>query len=216
MADPKLFRLRVKYVKAGRLALLSHLEITRALEREVRRAGLPFAVSCGFSPHMKISFGAALPVGVGGTQEFFDLYLTRYVAPEAALGALQAKSARDLMPFEAAYVEHALPAASVGMPLSSYELTFTHPAQGVCVPETIEVTRKKKTKVLQVAEFLAAPVELAEGGTCVTFALEAKATGSMRVDVFSRELLVALKGDRLIDAAAKIESITRVSQKSSN
>ena len=73
MADPRLFRLRVRYAKSGRLALLSHLEVVRALERAVRRARLPFAVTNGFSPHMRIAFGAALPVGVGGSDEFFDL-----------------------------------------------------------------------------------------------------------------------------------------------
>ena len=92
MPDPNLFRLRATYCKQGRLALLSHLEVARALERAVRRAGLPFAVSQGFSPHMKIAFGAALPVGVGGTCELFDLQMTRYVPPDEVLEALQGAS----------------------------------------------------------------------------------------------------------------------------
>ena len=33
MADPRLFRLRVTFRETGRLALLSHLEVARALER---------------------------------------------------------------------------------------------------------------------------------------------------------------------------------------
>ena len=45
MPDPNLFRLRVTFCEQSRLALLSHLELARALERAVRRAGLPFAVS---------------------------------------------------------------------------------------------------------------------------------------------------------------------------
>ena len=98
MADPRLFRLRVVYAKRGRVAMLSHLEVARALERAVRRADLPFAVTNGFSPHMRIAFGAALPVGVGGTAEFFDLFMRSYVAPDKALAALQAASAPDLMP----------------------------------------------------------------------------------------------------------------------
>ena len=60
----RVFRLRVTYRKAGRLSMLSHLEVTHALERAVRRSGLPFALTQGFSPHMKLSFGSALPVGV--------------------------------------------------------------------------------------------------------------------------------------------------------
>ena len=97
MPDPNLFRLRMTFCKQGRLAMLSHLEVARALERAVRRAGLPFAVSQGFSPHMKIAFGAALPVGVGGTHELADLQMTRYVPVDEALEALQRASVPDLM-----------------------------------------------------------------------------------------------------------------------
>ena len=86
MAD---FRLRVTYAETGRLVMLSHLEIARALERAVRRAGLPYAVSQGFSPHMKQAFGSALPVGVGGLEEIFDVSLTDYVPPEEALARLR-------------------------------------------------------------------------------------------------------------------------------
>ena len=34
MADPRLFRLRVVYAKRGRVAMLSHLEVARALDRK--------------------------------------------------------------------------------------------------------------------------------------------------------------------------------------
>ena len=56
MSDPALFRLRFRFCKKGRLIMLSHLEVAHALERAVRRADLPFAVSQGFSPHMRIAF----------------------------------------------------------------------------------------------------------------------------------------------------------------
>ena len=79
------FRLRVCFAKRGRAAYLSHLEVAHALERAVRRAGLPYAITQGFSPHMKIAFGAALPVGIGGERELFDVYLTSYIPPEEAL-----------------------------------------------------------------------------------------------------------------------------------
>ena len=70
------FKIRVTYAMRGRLVMLSHLEVARALERAVRRADLPFAVTQGFSPHMKLAFGAALPVGVGGDHEIFDVTMT--------------------------------------------------------------------------------------------------------------------------------------------
>ena len=178
MAD---FRLRVTYVMSGRLAMLSHLEVARALERAVRRAGLPFAVSQGFSPHMKIAFGAALPVGVGGTEEIFDVQLTEYVAPDKALDRLRAASAADLMPYKACYITKDVPAASVAYPFSTYRAVLAFDDEGFAgsadssssvdsapsdsgalaqrvgslrVPESITVVRKKKEKVLAPSDFL--------------------------------------------------------------
>lgn len=187
MSDPNLFRLRVTFCKQGRLALLSHLEVARALERAVRRAGLPFAVSQGFSPHMKIAFGAALPVGVGGTRELFDLHLVRYVRPEEALEALQAASVPDLMVKSCAYVEPHAPAASAAFPVCTYRVLFSHAPASLAVPEEVRVVRKKKEKVLHVPEFLVGEMELS--GAVLTFSLESKLTGSLRPDVLLRACL---------------------------
>lgn len=134
--------------------MLSHLEVARALERTVRRAQLPYAISQGFSPHMKIAFGVALPVGVGSTCEIFDLQLTEYVPPVRALEALQRASVPDLMVQECAYIESNARAASVAFPLSVYEVRFSHPIAAVLVPENVTVVRKRKEKVLYVADFL--------------------------------------------------------------
>ena len=204
MSDPALFRLRVRFCMKGRLALLSHLELAHALERAVRRAGLPFAVSQGFSPHMRIAFGSALPVGVGGTQEIFDLLLKEYVAPAKALAALQEKSVPDLMPYEAFYVEHNVTAASVCYPFSVYEAHLSSAVSQLEVPQTITVVRKKKEKVLVVAEYLHGGVQVE--GTLVRFTLEAKPTGSLRPDVLLRECLEASGNP------ASVTGIMRVAQ----
>lgn len=154
MAELRRFHLRATYIEHDRLAMLSHLEVARALERTVRRAQLPYAISQGFSPHMKIAFGAALPVGVGSTCEIFDLQLTEYVPPVRALEALQRASVPDLMVQECAYIESNARAASVAFPLSVYEVRFSHPIAAVLVPENVTVVRKRKEKVLYVADFL--------------------------------------------------------------
>lgn len=197
---PRIFRLRCSFIERDRLAMLSHLEVAHALERTVRRAGLPFAVSQGFSPHMKIAFGAALPVGVGSTCEVFDLQLTDYVPAPKALAALQAASVPDLMVQECAYIEKSAPAASVAFPFSTYEVRFDAPVARIEVPESISVVRKKKEKVLPVGEFLAVPFAL--DGDRATFALEAKPTGSLRPDVLLEHCA--------FDAA--VVSITRIAQ----
>ncbi len=122
MAD---FRLRVTFSKSGRLGMLSHLELARALERAVRRADLPYAVTQGFSPHMKIAYGAALPVGVESTCEIFDVSLTEYVPAEEALSRLAQVSALDLMPHAARYLQQGEAAASVAFPISRYEVRLS-------------------------------------------------------------------------------------------
>lgn len=187
MSDARDFRLRITFCKQGRLALLSHLEVARALERAVRRAGLPFAVSQGFSPHMRIAFGAALPVGVGGTHEVFDLRMTRFVPPDRALSALQTVSVSDLMVKECHYVEHDARAASVAYPVSTYRALLSCAPARLLFPFEITLTRKKKEKVLRVVDFLVGEVDLV--GATLTFSLESKPTGSLRPDVLLRSCL---------------------------
>lgn len=192
MADPRLFRLRVVYRKSGRLAYLSHLEVTRALERAVRRSGLAFAITNGFSPHMRIAFGAALPVGVGGEAEIFDVFLTGYIAPAKALAALQEASMPDLSPVSCAYVESNAPAASVALPLSTYVAVFDAALRDLVVPDVVTVRRKNKEKQLVVADFLEGVP--AVSGNEVRFSLRAKDEGSLRADAFLQSVLESTCG----------------------
>lgn len=148
------FRLRVTFSKLGRLAMLSHLELARALTRTVRRADLPYALTQGFSPHMKIAFGAALPVGIESICEIFDVSLLDYVPVDAALERLQAVSAPDLMPHAARYLVADEAAASIAYPISRYEARLNVSASLLHVPESIVVVRKKREKVLDPAEFI--------------------------------------------------------------
>ena len=52
------------YSKRGRCRYLSHLDVARAVDRAVRRAGLPVAYSQGFHPQAQISFGPPPPLGM--------------------------------------------------------------------------------------------------------------------------------------------------------
>ena len=212
MPDPNLFRLRVEYCKKGRLSMLSHLEIARALERAVRRADLPFAVSQGFSPHMKIAFGSALPVGVGSTCEIFDLQMTRYVASEKAL---RAASVPDLMPYDCRYIGPRDAAASVAYPVASYQAELSFALEGgLPLPEEVHVVRKKKEKTLKVADYLVG--QLATEGAMVTFELEAKPTGSLRPDVLLNACIDAFNATRPeVQEPLRIVSITRTTQRAS-
>lgn len=197
------FRLRVVFCKRGRAAMLSHLEVARALERVVRRAGLPYAISQGFSPHMKISFGSALPVGVGGLHECFDVNLTSYVQPEQALVAMRDACVPDLLVESCDYIGAKDPAASAAFPFSEYEVQLDKAPDGLYVPQTVTVIRKKKERELTVSDYLVGEPRC--DGWTVTFTLEAKPSGSLRPDVLVKNMLAGMPGYRAI-------SITRIKQ----
>ncbi|MDA8083372.1 MAG: TIGR03960 family B12-binding radical SAM protein, partial [Nitrospiraceae bacterium] len=71
------FRYRLQFTKTGKARFLSHLELTTAIIRGLKRADLPLRYSTGFHPSPRLSFGPALSVGVAGTGEYLDIELTR-------------------------------------------------------------------------------------------------------------------------------------------
>ncbi|MGI6647732.1 MAG: TIGR03936 family radical SAM-associated protein [Bacillota bacterium] len=76
-----MYRYRIEYSKQGPMAYISHLDLTRTFERAARRAGLPVALSQGYHPHYKFSFGSVLPVGMEGEREYLDMELNGQSAP---------------------------------------------------------------------------------------------------------------------------------------
>lgn len=83
-------RLRVRYAKRGRLRFTSHRDISRAVERAVRRAGIPVAFSAGFTPHPKISYAGAAATGVASEAEYLEIGLTETRDPARVRADLDA------------------------------------------------------------------------------------------------------------------------------
>jgi radical SAM family uncharacterized protein/radical SAM-linked protein len=70
---------RIQFAKVGRAAFLGHLDLVRLLARSFRRADLPLAVTRGFSPKPRVSFGPALGLGVPSLGELMDVDLEHTV-----------------------------------------------------------------------------------------------------------------------------------------
>lgn len=87
---PVVQRLRLRYAKRGRLRFVSHRDFARALERALRRAGVPMAYSAGFNPHPRISYVGAAPTGAASEAEYVEIALAQVVAPESLRRALDA------------------------------------------------------------------------------------------------------------------------------
>ncbi len=69
----RVFRHRVTFEKTGDARFLSHRNTMDVLERAIRAAGLPARYSEGFNPHMKLSMGPALALGLESRHEVFDV-----------------------------------------------------------------------------------------------------------------------------------------------
>ena len=66
-------RLRIRFAKTGSMALLSHLDLVRMLERALRRSGLPISFTGGFHPLPRLQMALALPLGAEAHGEWMDM-----------------------------------------------------------------------------------------------------------------------------------------------
>jgi len=81
-------KIRLQFSKTGSARYLSHLELTSALVRAMRRASFPFKYSRGFSSVPVMSFGPALRVGIAGLREYLDVELLLPFNAEAGVALL--------------------------------------------------------------------------------------------------------------------------------
>jgi radical SAM-linked protein len=72
------------------LRFLANLDMIHAMERALRRARVPYALSEGFNPHIKLSLGTVLPVGLWGEREYFDIELKSEMSGEDFIHRLNA------------------------------------------------------------------------------------------------------------------------------
>lgn len=68
-------KVRMRFVKAGTMKFIGHLDVMRYFQKAFRRAELDMIYSQGYSPHPLLSF--AQPLGLGATSdgEYLDLQL---------------------------------------------------------------------------------------------------------------------------------------------
>lgn len=85
--------IRFRFAKQGLSRFISHLDLMRAVDRAVRRSGLPVALTEGFHPHYRISFGPALPLGATSTGEYGDMAFREPVAPQEFITRLNGQLA---------------------------------------------------------------------------------------------------------------------------
>lgn len=191
------FLLRCRYVKQNRLRYLAHLEILRTIERTIRRADLPYAVSCGFSPHMRIGFSPALSVGTASCDEYFDLLLRSFIPTHEVLRRLREASVPDLMVQEVRYVDRQTTSLSAALDVSLYRVEIDMSQlsavkleqawSAMIAQNQLSFVKKGKIKTITLQDKLyMSPLIVASSSShiVVLFATKALNSGSLRPDIF--------------------------------
>ncbi len=126
-APARVFRHRVTFEKTGDARFLSHRNTMDVLERAIRAAGLPARYTEGFTPHMKLSMGPALALGIESRHEIFDVEGIAQFGPDAALRineklppGILVRELRELSPEEPA-LSRAVKSARYAVRLDSVE-----------------------------------------------------------------------------------------------
>ena len=146
-------RMLAVFEKGERLRHIGHLDIMRAMQRALRRSGLPVAYSNGFNPHILLTFASALSTGASGARELMETTLTADVAPEAFLAAMNRALPPEMQLLEARPLPERHPALMAMVQAADYTLRIPDGTARAALTEAIpaclaqgEIIAERKTK----------------------------------------------------------------------
>ena len=122
-------KFRLRFSKGEAVRWLSHLDLSRAWSRVFVRSGLPLRYSEGFSPHPKIAFGPALPLGVGGRAEYMDVSMTEPLAAESVIESLNRAAPRGLEVSAGAALPEGVKVKSLAAVVTTADYLFSVPLE---------------------------------------------------------------------------------------
>ena len=175
------------FEKGARLRHIGHLDIQRAMQRALRRSGLPVSYSKGFNPHILLTFASALATGAMGEKEILDVSLDAPVEADAFMAAMNAALPPDMQLSFAKPMEDRHPALMAMVRAADYELTIqddeaagllAQALPGFLAQESILAMRKSKSGVKECdirpmihhlrmeGNILTARLTLTEASTC--------------------------------------------------
>ena len=147
------------FEKSERVRHIGHLDIQRAVQRGLRRSGLPVAYSNGFNPHILVTFASALSTGAAGKREIMDVKMAEDVSEAEFLERMNAAMPPEMRLSSARKVDDRHPALMASLRAGMYEIVLRDPAQAArLIPAIgpmmeqaeIQVPRKTKSGIKEV------------------------------------------------------------------
>jgi len=153
---PPVQRLGITFAVAREARYASHLDLTRAWVRALRRLGAPLAYTHGFNPHPRISVGAPLPVGFAGERELLDVYFDAALDSQELAERLRGELPAGLTLHRAEAVPLEAPALPSQVVAADYVVSFFEPASDLeervkrlMAAESLPFTRVRQGKEIR-------------------------------------------------------------------
>lgn len=89
--------IRVFYKKVSRAKYISHLDITRCMQRALKRSGIPVWHTEGFNPHIYITFALPLSLGYESESESMDMRLNEDIPLDGVMEKLNEALPPDII-----------------------------------------------------------------------------------------------------------------------
>ena len=115
-------KIRAKIAKGEAVRFISHLDFAGTLEKAVRRAKLPMALSGGFTPRLKINFASALALGFTSEAEYADFELQDRISVAKFIRRLNQQLPKGIEILEARQVADNSPALMAQVAAASYRV----------------------------------------------------------------------------------------------
>ncbi|HEY4690821.1 MAG TPA: TIGR03936 family radical SAM-associated protein [Anaerolineae bacterium] len=184
-------RVRITFARGENVRYVGHLDMVRTWERILRRADVPMAYSEGFSPHPRLAFAAALPVGCTSDQEVLDVIFSHPCDLADARARLEQAVPAGIHIVDVSEVPYSAPALQTQTRASEFVVTLPPDvsmveaearAQSLLDAPSIERTRRDKTYDLRplILDMWVEPGE--DGRACIGMTLKAEESGTGRPD----------------------------------
>ncbi|MBQ9198388.1 MAG: DUF2344 domain-containing protein [Clostridia bacterium] len=122
-------KMLVVFEKKDRLRHVGHLDLMRAMQRALRRSGVPIAFSKGFNPHLLLTFAAPLSVGMPGLREVMEVPLSEEISEDEFKEKLRAALPPELPCIAVRAVDDRHPAPMALLYAASYRISVKEDAE---------------------------------------------------------------------------------------
>lgn len=156
-------RAAFRFRKAGASRYIAHLDLMRAMNRAIRRAGLPAKVSQGFHPHIVMSFAQALGLGYLSEAEYMEISLPDGYSLKDAEGALNTAMPDGLRVTGAWEVPEAMQTLMAAVTAARWRVEFDAKADEDTVQKFLSLLSREAIEVVKQGKNGSSVVEIRKG-----------------------------------------------------